>query len=115
MISANKVPVFVVTFGLAVTVIYTVSEVMTWTLFSYHPATDRIEFGTQLPRKGEGPVMYWYGWTVGSLLGGLIVGTLATMLPDNLAKRIAPSLLWIVPIFAFIILAYALRSFFMRD
>jgi hypothetical protein len=114
MMSARKLPIFVIAFGLAVAVIYTVTEVMTWTLFSYHPATDRLEFGTQPPRKGEGPVMYWYGWTVGALIGGLIVGAAATLLPENVAKRISPSLLWIVPIFAFIALAYGLRSYFVR-
>jgi hypothetical protein len=114
MISARKLPIFVIAFGLAVTVIYTVCELMTWALFSYHPATDRIEFGTQQPRKGEGPVMYWYGWTVGALLGGLVVAAAATLLPENVAKRISPNLLWIVPIVAFVLLAYGLRSFFMR-
>lgn len=114
MISAKKLPVFVIAFGLAVTLIYTVTELMTWALFSYHPATDRIEFGTQPARKGEGPVMYWYGWTVGALLGGFVVSIAATLLPENVAKRISPSLLWIVPVVAFVVLAYGLRSYFMR-
>jgi len=114
MRSASKAPIFVVAFGLAVAVIYTVTEIMGWALFSYHPATGRLEFGTQPPRKGEGPVMYWYGWTVGALLGGLIVGAAATLLPENVARRISPGLLWIVPIIAFVVLAYGLRSFFMR-
>lgn len=114
MIPANKLPIFVIAFGLAVTVIYTVCELMTWTLFSYHPATDRLEWGTQPPRKGEGPVMYWYGWTVGALLGGLIVGAAATLLPENIVKRISPNLLWVLPIFAFVALAYGLREMFMR-
>jgi hypothetical protein len=114
MISAKKLPIFVIAFGLGFTLIYTVTEIMTWTLFSYHPATGRIEFGTQPPRKGEGPVMYWYGWVVGSLLGGLVVAAAATLLPENVAKRISPNLLWMLPVVAFVVLAYGLRSFFMR-
>jgi hypothetical protein len=58
--------------------------------------------------------MYWYGWTVGALIGGLIVGFVATLLPENAAKRIAPNLLWILPIVAFVLLAYGLRSYFLR-
>jgi hypothetical protein len=114
MTQSNKLPIFVIVFGLAVAVIYTVTELMQWALFSYHPATDRIELGTQPPRKGEGPVMYWYGWTVGALLGGFVVAAAATLLPENIAKRISPSLLWVVPIVAFVLLAYGLRSFFLR-
>jgi hypothetical protein len=114
MTASPKFPIFVIAFGLGVAVLYTVFELMTWAAFSYFPASGRIALGTQPASRDEGPVMYWYGWLVSALAGGLVVGVLATFLPVNLAKRISANLLWIVPIVAFVLLGYGLRNFFMR-
>ena len=114
MTASSRFPVFAITFGLAVAVLYTVFELMGWALFSYFPASERLAWGTQPASKQEGPAMYWYGWTVSALAGGLVIGILATFLPENLTKRISPHLLWIVPVIAFVALAYGLRGFFTR-
>ena len=50
--------------------------------------------------------MYWYGWTVLSLIVGSVVGLLATLLPDSVAKKIPLALVWLLPILALIPLAY---------
>ena len=114
MTGSNKFPAFAITFGIAVTVLYTVFELMNLAPFSYFPASDRIAWGTQPASKEEGPAMYWYGWTAAALAGGLVAGVLATLLPENLAKRISPNLLWIVPLIAAVALGYGLRSYFLR-
>jgi hypothetical protein len=58
--------------------------------------------------------MYWYGWTVLSLLVGSAVGLLATMLPDSVARRIPLALVWVLPILALIPLAYSLMPFWTK-
>ena len=40
----------------------------------------------------EGPAMYWYGWIATTLIGSAILGILATMLPENIARKIPLSL-----------------------
>jgi hypothetical protein len=114
MTASPKFPIFVIAFGLGVAVLYTVLEVMTWAGFTYFPASGRIALGTLPPSRDEGPAMYWYGWTVLALAGGLVIGILATVLPENLAKRISANLLWIVPLVAFVVLGYGLRNYFTR-
>jgi Zn-dependent protease with chaperone function len=58
--------------------------------------------------------MYWYGWTVLSLVAGFIVGMLGTLLPESVAKKIPLALLWLLPILAFIPLAYSLMPFWTK-
>ncbi|MGH6771830.1 MAG: hypothetical protein ACRECO_22745 [Xanthobacteraceae bacterium] len=112
--NGSRIPVFAITFGIAVTVLYTVFELMTWAAFSYFPASGRWALGTLPASKEEGPAMYWYGWTVSALAGGFVAAALATFLPQSLTRKISPNLLWIVAIVAIVALAYGLRSFFTR-
>ena len=49
--------------------LYVVCELANWPLFTYHPATGRVDLGLAPPVKGEGPAMYWYGWTATTLIG----------------------------------------------
>ena len=49
---------------------YLLCEWFNLPLFTFHPATNRVEFWWAPARSGEGPAMYWYGWTVLSLLVG---------------------------------------------
>jgi hypothetical protein len=114
MIAPSKLPAFAITFGLGVTILYTVLELMTWGPFTYFPASDRIAWGIQPASKEQGPAMYWYGWVLTALAGGLAAGLVATILPENLAKRISPNLLWLVSLIAAVVLAYGLRSYFTR-
>ena len=102
---------FAIVFGLAAPILYVVCEIFSLPLFTYHPATDRIDLGWAAGRKGEGPAMYWYGWTATTILGSAVLGALATLLPASLTRRIPLALLWILPLLAFIPLAYALKPF----
>ena len=71
MSSANKLPIFVIAFGLAITVIYTISA--SYGLAAVHlPSGDqpRLISAGRAARSGEGPAMYWYGWTATMLIGG---------------------------------------------
>ena len=109
--ASAKFGTFAIVFGLAAPILYVVCEIFSWPLFTYHPATDRIDIGWAAGRKGEGPAMYWYGWTATTILGSAVLGALATLLPGGVTKRIPLALLWILPLLAFIPLAYALKPF----
>ena len=111
---AARFRTFAVVFGVAVPVAYFLCEWFNLPLFTFHPATNRIEFWWAPARSGEGPTMYWYGWTVLSLLVGTAVGLVATLLPESATRKIPLSLIWLLPILAFIPLAYSLMPFWTK-
>jgi hypothetical protein len=105
---------FAVVFGISVPVMYFLCEWFNLPLFTFHPATNRVEFWWAPARSGEGPTMYWYGWTVLSLLVGSVFGLLATLLPENVTKKIPLFLIWLLPVLALIPLAYSLMPFWTK-
>ena len=102
---------FALVFAIATPVLYTTCEMMNWPLFTYHPGTNRVDFGWAPAVKDEGPAMYWYGWSASTLLGSAILGGLTTLLPENATRRIPLSLVWIMPIIVLPVLIYSLKFF----
>ncbi len=102
---------FAVVCAIATPVIYTICEIQNWPLFTYHPGTNRIDLFWAPPVRNEGPAMHWYGWTANTLIGSAILGFIATMLPENMTRRIPLSLVWIVPLAVVPVLIYALKFF----
>jgi hypothetical protein len=105
---------FAVVFAIAMPVLYVICELGGLPLFTYHPGTNRIEFGLALPRPNEGPVMYWYGWIATSFIGAFLLGALSTLLPRRVTRMIPLSLVWLAPLLAIPILAYVLLPFWTR-
>jgi hypothetical protein len=102
---------FAVVFAIAAPVIYTICEIANLPLFTYHPGTNRVEFGFARAVRDQGPAMHWYGWTASTLLGSAVLGLIAGKLPENLTRKIPLALTWIVPLAAIPVLIYALRFF----
>jgi hypothetical protein len=102
---------FATVFAIATPVLYVFCDLMNWPLFTYHPATARVDLGFARAVPDQGPAMHWYGWTATTLLGSAVLGGLATLLPENTAKRIPLSLVWILPLAVLPILVYSLRFF----
>jgi hypothetical protein len=102
---------FAVVFAIAAPVIYVICEMRNWPLFTYHPGTNRIDWLYAPAVRNEGPAMHWYGWTVNTVVGAAILGLLATLLPENIARKIPLSLVWILPLAAVPILIYGLRFY----
>jgi hypothetical protein len=102
---------FATVFAIATPIIYVACEMANWPVFTYHPGTGRIDFGWAPAVKDEGPAMYWYGWTLTTLLGAGVLGLIAAMLPESLTRKIPLALTWIMPLVAVPILIYALRFF----
>jgi hypothetical protein len=108
--SSARFKTFAITYAVAGTLIYLLCLQFNWPLFTFHPATNRIAWGWERARSGEGPAMYWYGWTATTLIAGAIVGFLATLLPESTAKKIPLTLVWLLPILAVPYLIWDLRQ-----
>jgi len=111
LVSSAAFRTFAVVCAIATPVIYTICEMQNWPLFTYHPGTNRVDLFWAPAVRNEGPAMYWYGWTATTLIGSAVLGLIATMLPENVTKKIPLALVWIVPVVSVPILIYALRFF----
>jgi hypothetical protein len=109
--TSAKFRTFAIVFALSAPVLYVLCDISGLPLFTYHPATNRVDLGWAPGRSGEGPAMYWYGWTATTILGGAILGALATLLPEGAIKKVPLALIWLLPLLAFIPLFISLRPF----
>jgi hypothetical protein len=102
---------FSLVFGICFAIFYVVCDMAALPMFTYHPGTDRIEFGFARARPDEGPAMYWYGWIANSALGASILGGLATLLPEKIRGKIPLALAWVVPVLLLPVLIYSLKFY----
>jgi hypothetical protein len=114
VVSSAKLRAFVVTFAAAGPIVYLISIAWNLPLVTYHPAIGRIDFGWTPARSGEGPAMYWYGWTLTALVSTTIVSGLMTVLPERVTRRIPLYLVWVLPLLMVPLLAYSLRAFWLH-
>jgi len=98
IVTSPKFRTFVLVFSLSAIVLYVLGILLGLASFTYHPATGRLEWGQTMPRRNEGPVMYWYGWILTAFIGASIMGFLATLIPETVTRRIPLALLWIIPL-----------------
>ena len=110
----HGVKTFAIVFGFGTTALYVICDMMNWPLFTYHPERTGWTCFMRRPRKGEGPAMYWYGWTATSMLAAAVLGLLATFLPEHVSRKIPLALVWIVPVLAIPLLFYSLMPFWTR-
>jgi len=112
--ASTRLKTFAVTFAVASPLLYLICVSLNLPLITYHPAVNRIDFLWSPARSGEGPAMYWYGWTLSVLVGGAIVSFLVTMLPERMTRKTPLYLVWLLPTLAILLLAYSLREFWLR-
>jgi hypothetical protein len=108
---SSRFGTFALLFGIAFAVLYVVCDMAKLPMFTYHPGTDRIDWGYAAARRDEGPAMYWYGWLASSALGASIIGVLAAGLPVNIRSKIPLALTWVVPLVLLPILLYSLKFY----
>jgi hypothetical protein len=112
--TSTRFKAFALTFALASTLMYLACEWFNLPAFTFHPATNRIGWLWEAGRSGEGPAMYWYGWSVTTLGVGLVAGLLGTLLPERVVNRIPLFLVWLLPLLVFIPLTYSLMPFWTK-
>jgi hypothetical protein len=106
--ASAKFKTFAMTFSTFGPVIYCVSQFFNWPMFTFHPATNRLVWGYEGPRPGEGPNMLWYGWTATTLLVAAAVALVAMMLPEPITRKLPSALIWLFPILAIPYIVYSL-------
>jgi hypothetical protein len=112
--TSTRFKTFAIVFSLTAPILYVLCELLSWPLFTYHPATNRVDFGWAPGRSGEGPAMYWYGWVATMLIGCTVLGWLATLLPERVINKVPLALIWILPVLALAPLAWALMPFWTK-
>jgi hypothetical protein len=105
---------FAIVFSITAPILYVLCELLSLPLFTYHPATNRVDLGWAPGRSGEGPAMYWYGWTATMLIVSTALGWLATLLPERAINKVPLALIWILPVLALAPLAWALMPFWTK-
>jgi hypothetical protein len=106
--ASRKFKAFATTFSITGPVAYCVIQYFNWPLFTFHPATDRLVWGYEAARPGEGPNMLWYGWTVTTILIAAGFGIVAMMLPARISGKLPLALVWIFPILTIPYVIYSL-------
>jgi hypothetical protein len=106
--ASSKFKTFATTFSISGPVIYCVIQFLNWPLVTFWPATDRLVWGYEGARSGEGPNMLWYGWTLTTILIAAALGIIAMQLPERMTRKIPLSLVWIFPILAIPYVIYSL-------
>ena len=106
--SSSRVGVFALTFSALAPLAYCLIQYFNLPLVTYHPVTNRIVFGYEGPRPGEGPNMLWYGWTLTALLVLTVIGLIVAMLPERVTRKIPVTLIWLLPIVAIPYIVYSL-------
>jgi len=106
--ASSKFKTFVTTFSITGPVVYCLVQYFNYPLITFHPATDRLVWGYEAARSGEGPNMLWYGWTATTILIAAALGIIAMMLPERISRKLPLALVWIFPILAIPYIIYSL-------
>jgi hypothetical protein len=109
-----KFKTFATVFSVCGPTIYCLCQFFNWPLVTFHPATNRLVWGYEGPRPGEGPNMLWYGWTASALILAAVIGILAIMLPERVTAKIPLNLIWILPILAIPYIVYSLMPWWVH-
>ena len=106
--ASTKFKTFATIFSITGPVVYCAVQYFNYPLFTFHPATDRIVWGYEAARSGEGPNMLWYGWSATTILIAAALAIIAMMLPERVTRKIPLSLVWIFPVLAVPYVIYSL-------
>ncbi len=106
--ASGKFKTFATVFSICGPVIYCIIQFLNWPLVTFWPATDRLVWGYEGGRSGEGPNMLWYGWTLSTILIAGMLGIIAMLLPERITGKIPLSLVWIFPVLSIPYVIYSL-------
>jgi hypothetical protein len=106
--TSSKFKTFAITFSTSGTAAYCIIQYFNWPLFTFHPGTNRIVWGYEAARAGEGPNMLWYGWSATTIIVAAVLGIIAMTLPDRITRKLPLTLVWLLPILAIPYVIYSL-------
>jgi hypothetical protein len=109
---------FVFAYGAAFALFYAVAHARGLALFTVYPSQAIVLLGTHRSRDVADPVldflapeMYWYGWIASAVVGALVIGLVAALLPSRLYGFWA-CCAWVVPPLAMIACVYLTLPWF---
>jgi len=105
---------FALVFAITFPVLYVICDIFNLPLFTYHPGTNRVGLGWEAARSGEGPAMYWYGWTATCLVASTILGIIGSLLPASFAQKFPKFLVWALYLVAVPFLVWSLMPFWTK-
>lgn len=100
-------PPFSVAFG----AIYVVCMHFNNAAFVYYPVLGEWRAG-RIDGADIGPPMFYYGWLFYALVGAAAFALATAVIPQTVAAKIWPRLVWIVPTVALVVSAYLMRIWF---
>jgi hypothetical protein len=113
MTSAHAFRCFALAFSVGFAFIYVVARAKGLALFTVYPSLGIVLPGTHRSRDVADPVldflapeMFWYGWTASAILGALVFGFIAALLPARCSSRIWLRLAWVAPVLAMMACVY---------
>jgi hypothetical protein len=109
--STSRLAIFSLVFGPANAILYWISDIYKFPIFSFYPATYRMEWGWTPTTVDDGPAMYWYGWIATALLGSTLLGLLAAFSPVALRQKIPPAISWLIPCLLVPAMVYSLKFY----
>jgi hypothetical protein len=108
--ASSKFRTFATTFSICAPVVYCLVVFFNYPLVTYFPGDNRLAWGAQASRAGEGPNMLWYGFTATAIIITVVLAIIAMMLPERITRKIPLSLVWIFPILAIPYVIYSLNA-----
>jgi hypothetical protein len=113
MTSAPAFRRFALAFCAGFAFIYVIARTKGLALFTVYPSLGIVLPGMHRSRDVADPVldflapeMFWYGWTATAILGALVVGFIAALLPARWSSRIWLGWAWVAPVLAMIACGY---------
>ncbi len=98
-------------FSASFAVFYGLFDVYRMPLLTFYPATGLWGWGWLPDTDENGPAMYWYGWILSSLIGALLVASVASWWPRRLRHSGLLHLSWVVPLIMVPVMAYTLKVY----
>jgi len=110
---------FTFAFATAFAILYVIAIKTDTALLTVYPSLGIVLWGTHHssdvvdPAMGFlAPSMYWYGWTATAALGALVIGLLATLVPQRLTQWIWLGWLWLIPLLTMVWCVYLMLPWF---
>ena len=104
---------FALAFGTAFALTYAIARAKGLALLTVYPSLGIVLLGTHRSRDVADPVLdflapelFWYGWTATAILGALVVGFIAALLPARCSGRIWLGWAWVAPVLAMMACVY---------
>jgi hypothetical protein len=106
---------FALVVAMSFPVIYVICDIFNLPMFTYHPGTNRVDLFWAAARSGEGPAMYWYGWTATCLVASFALGIIGSLLPENFVQnKLVKIMVWALYLIAIPFLVWSLMPFWTK-